>query len=196
MEKIYINRKKIICAVLLVIVAVMSSNYISYLIKASREQSGMQWFQKQSGYLDTLNGYADSMDDVFALYLSGSINEEDFIVHLDGLQEELKIIYAAYCAEVRTHPVTIGSHTYMTKKGAESVENCYLLFQELIDMSYQNYMAKDVLTYKYLAFHQKFIDSLSEYMTAKSFIERGETGPVYDSGKDGLDFLEGTENYD
>ena len=54
-------------------------------------------------------------------------------------------------------------------KGSFRNDNSSLEF-EFMDMMKENYQDKDALSYKYLAYHQEVISTVSDYMTAKKLV--------------------------
>ncbi len=129
--------------------------------------SGETYLKVQEKYLAEFESYADNMDNIVTLYLEDSISDEDFLNHLSILQEELNIMKASHDNDAEKYPVITGSHTAQTKRGCEAVDECYDILQEIITMMQNNYEDKDALSYKYLAYHQDIITSLSDYMTAR-----------------------------
>lgn len=165
------RRKTVILAMLgmLIIVAVFTAVYISY----SGQLTGTEWFQKQDKYIDEMETYTQSMDDIFALYISGSISEEDFLNHISVLQSQLTIMEKAYAKAEAENPVKTGSHTYASKKGCESVKGCYEVLNEILDMASNenNYSDIEILSYKYLTCQQEIIEHLADYMAASEIIQ-------------------------
>ena len=167
------TKKRIIAliAVLLAVSGVFAGFriYQSYL----RQITGQEWFEKQDKYIEEMKTYADGLDDIFALYLSKSISDEDFLNHLTILKNELSIMKAAYEDVKDEHPVKTGSHTYSSKKGCEAVEGCYEILNQILDMASvkENYADIETLGYKYLAYQQNIIDNLANYMAAKEIME-------------------------
>lgn len=139
----------------------------------SKQITGQEWFEKQDKYIKEMKTYADSMDDIFALYLSQSISKDDFLNHITVLKNELNIMETAYEDAKAKHPVKTGSHTYSSKKGCEAVEGCYEILNQILDMASvkENYADIETLGYKYLAYQQNIIDNLANYMAAKEIME-------------------------
>lgn len=166
-----IRKKTFILTVLSILIAfgAFSAFYISY----SKQLTGTEWFQKQDKYIDEMETYAQSMDDIFALYISGSISEEDFLNHISVLQSQLTIMEKAYAKAESENPVKTGSHTYSSKKGCESVKGCYDVLSEILDMasSENNYSDTETLSYKYLTCQQEIIEHLADYMAASEIIQ-------------------------
>lgn len=54
--------------------------------------TGKQYLKAQEKYMAEFEAYADDMDNIVTLYLNGDIGEEDFLNHLQILQEELTIM--------------------------------------------------------------------------------------------------------
>ena len=74
---------------LLLIVGILAARGLYHYQK---QYTGEEWFQKQESYISNLRTYVGEMDDVFALYIAGSIQEDDFLNHISVLQGELDII--------------------------------------------------------------------------------------------------------
>ena len=79
--------------------------------------TGKQYLKAQEKYMAEFEAYADDMDNIVTLYLNGDIGEEDFLNHLQILQEELTIMNEAHDKEAEKYSVITGTHTYQTKRG-------------------------------------------------------------------------------
>lgn len=148
--------------------------YLNY----SKQITGIEWLDMQEEYIDEMETYADNMDDIFALYLSGTISSEDFLNHLTVLSNELKVMKAVYEDAKNDNPVRTGTHTYSSKTGCEAVERNYETFEKIINMAAleENYSDVNTLGYKYLAYQQEIVDNLADYMGAIEIVkeERGD----------------------
>ena len=136
-----------------------------------KQYTGEEWFQKQETYISSLRTYVGEMDDVFALYIAGSIQEEDFLNHISVLHRELDIIQGCYKKEQSEHPVRTGTYTYEEKLGCEGVSETLDNLQEVLSMAGNNSSNIDTLSYKYLALHQNIIDSMAKYTSAQVMME-------------------------
>lgn len=85
----------------------------------------------------------------------------------------------AHDKEAEKYSVITGTNTYQTKRGCEAVDECYDIFQNILSMMQNNYQDKNALSYKYIAYHQDIINSVSDYMTA-----RDDTFGIEDNGKE------------
>lgn len=146
----------------------------SYIYQEEQKITGEEWLSVQSTYIDEMSIYADNMDTIFALYIGGSISEADFLNHIEILEDELTVMVAARDELQDKYEIKTGSHTYSSKKGCEAVDHCYLTLKDILDMARNNYQDVDVLSYKYLAFHQEVIDDLADYMAAIEILEAEE----------------------
>lgn len=149
---------------LLLIVGILAARGFYHYQK---QYTGEEWFQKQESYISNLRTYVGEMDDVFALYIAGSIQEDDFLNHISVLQGELDIIQGCYKKEQMDHPVRTGTYTYEEKLGCEGVSETMDNLQEILIMAQGNSSDIDTLSYKYLALHQSIIDSMAKYTTAQ-----------------------------
>lgn len=150
----------------IILIAVIATIAIFLLISVVQpwKCTGKEWLEEQGQYITEFEEYADTMDSILSLYVTGNLTQEAFLEHLDALNDELLIMQAGYNTAKEDHPVKVGTHTYATKKGSESVEKCYGIFQDMIHMEQQEYQDVDTLSYKYLAYQQKLVDCMSDYM--------------------------------
>lgn len=156
--------------ILLILGIVIAASVSVYAWKEYQKQTGEEWFQKQEQYVDDLETYSSSMDDILTLYLTGSIPKEDFLTHVSIQKQELEIMERVYEQERQKHPVKTGTHTYETKAGCEAVEGCYRVMDELIGVMEQNADDSEALAYKYLAGQKQMVKEISRYMAAKEII--------------------------
>ena len=64
----------------------------SYIYQEEQKITGEEWLSVQSAYINEMSIYADNMDTIFALYIGGSISEEDFLNHIEILEDELTVM--------------------------------------------------------------------------------------------------------
>ena len=116
---------------LLVLLSALVTGFLRFR-QWKNEQTGREWFEAQSAYLDQFESFADQMDTVVTLYLKGDIKADDFANHLSILKAQLAAMQASYEEAKAKHPVRLGSDTYDTKKGAESVEALFDDFTSIL----------------------------------------------------------------
>ena len=162
------KKRKIGIFVVAVILILGSISAVKTYQYYSRQISGMEWLKQQEKYITDLKSYSENMDNIFTLYITGGISQEDFLNHLSVLNDELTILKADYQKAKEEHPVRTGSHTHSTKSGCEAVEKCYDTLSNLIEVasSKENYSNTDILSYKYIVFRQEITDQLSIYTTS------------------------------
>ena len=125
------NYLKYLFIPLLLIVGILAARGLYHYQK---QYTGEEWFQKQESYISNLRTYVGEMDDVFALYIAGSIQEDDFLNHISVLHGELDIIQGCYKKEQTDHPVRTGTYTYEEKLGCEGVSETMDNLQEILIM--------------------------------------------------------------
>lgn len=168
-------RKRYIFGALIVIILLFSGVQI---YKYQMQYTGQEWYARQEEYIETLRTYVGEMDDIFALYLGGSIQETDFLNHISVLQNEVDIIQEVYEQEKEKHPVRLGTYTYEQKLGCEGVEDVFSSLQDVLSMARENSADRNALSYKYLALHQNLIDAISKYISAQIMIEADSVSRV------------------
>ena len=87
---------------------------------------------------------------------------------VDGGTDPLAAMQASYEEAKAKHPVRLGSDTYDTKKGAESVEALFDDFTSILTALDDASSDPVQVMYKYIAARQTIIDHLSAYTTARN----------------------------
>lgn len=136
--------------------------------------TGNEWLLIQKQSLQDLESYTSGMDEVFALYIVGGISDNDFLSEVELLKQQYKIL-KQFRVELKTaHPVKEGSHSYVSKRGTDALENYYRTIGEILDYAITDDgkpRSADELAYGYLAFQQTLSTSLAEYITAVVWLE-------------------------
>lgn len=145
--------------------------------------SGDEWLLKQDVYMDDLQAFSDGMDEVYSLYISGSISKEDFITELSVLKEQYAIIQANYEQAKRENPILPENYSYAAQRGVQGVENIRKILGNVLDNSLDENgepLSPAQMSYMYLACGQELSDSLADYLTAYQIIasETTETEAV------------------
>lgn len=137
-----------------------------FLLTHPGGRTGAQWLAKQSEYMNQISTFAEDVDTITALYISGSISETDFLNHINVFEKELNILKNVYNDELKNTPVRIGTHTYYTKEGCESVKESYILMENILTMLKENSSDKSTLSYKYIAYQQEVTQKVVTFMFA------------------------------
>lgn len=122
--------------------------------------SGKEWYEKQEYYMDNFQTIADDMDNAMSLYLSGSIDQNDFLTHVYIIQTELNILKADYDTYKEKHPVRTGSYDYYEKSAVDATEKLFDIFQNMMDMMNDKAGDPDLLAYERSA---SYLHGFSEY---------------------------------
>lgn len=161
--------KKIIIIAIIAIAAIVSIKTIHTNINS---KTGTEWFEEQGAYVSNMETWASQLDDVTALYINGNISQDDYMSHIDLLEKELALMKADY--SVSKENVKIGSYSELEKMGCDSVEECFSVMGDMIDMVRESSGNPDELSYNYIAFQQKLIYAIEGYAEAISTEEQGE----------------------
>jgi len=153
-----------LCAILLITSVFL---FIRHYQKKKAEQYSVEWFIKQSDYLNNLMTYSENMDDVVSLYLSGNMSEGDFVLFLQQFQGEINLLKADRDKYLKKHPVRLGSETKETNAGAEAVDEIFKAYTEMIPVLEKYRNDKETLAYNYLAYEQVILRALSKYVAAR-----------------------------
>lgn len=139
--------------------------------------TGNEWLVKQETCLDDLKAYAGGMDEVYTLYLTGAITQDDFLMEYRLLKAQYISLNQFYEELKKENPVKEGSHSYVSKRGTEGIENCYSVLGKVLTDTLDNSgkpKPANELAYVYLAYKQELTTALSEYVTAILWLESGQ----------------------
>lgn len=140
-------------------------------LKNRRYVTGHEWYKMQDEYMNSFETLADDMDDTLSLYIADSISTEDFLTHVYIMQQELSLLELKYNAYEKKHPIRTGTYTKQEKRAVEAVRSLFGVFHNILDMMEANAENKDVLAYDYIGYHQDAIKYVTQYTTAKNFID-------------------------
>lgn len=135
--------------------------------------SGDEWLMKQDVYMEDLQAFADGMDEVYSLYISGAISADDFSNELSVLKDQFAIIQAAYEQAKRENPILPEDYSYAAQRGVAGVENIRRILGEILDNSLDQDgtpLSPAQLLYMYLASGQELSNYLADYLTAYQII--------------------------
>lgn len=166
--------KKFLLIALAAIILVSIIFSFSYWRQESKKITGNEWlFMQWDICLEDLKVFSESLDSVVTMYIMGSLDPIDFANELDTLEAQYDIIHTRYLKLQQNHPIKEGTHTYVSKQGSESMENCYTYLFDLFDTLKNNghLLSPDETAYQYLAYRQKITHSISAFITAIMWAE-------------------------
>ena len=173
-EKIQKNKekrkRKRIIAVSILAALILAAVIVFLVTRPSKYQTGKEWFAKQQYYVDNLTTIVKDTDNVVALYLDGDIEATDVATHMVIFNQEILILKYDYSKYYKEHPLKVGTSDYYESKGIEAAFNCLILYEQLLDTMEKTYQDKDKLAYIYLAYQQKFNESVTIYGYCKEVV--------------------------
>lgn len=143
--------------------------------------TGNEWLLKQEDCFTDLEAFATGMDQVYTLYISGSITSEDFANEHYVLCQQYKLLAAFYDDLKKQNPLEPESHSFLSKKGTDAMEGIYTSVEELLNASLDDAgtpLPPNQILYKYLAVRQTLTDHIATFVTAIQWY-KSETG-MYD----------------
>lgn len=136
--------------------------------------TGNEWLVIQKACLEDLEAYAAGMDEVYTLYLTSAITQEDFLTEVRLLKAQYITLNQFYDDMKAKNPVKEGTHSYISKRGTEGMEKCYSVLGKILEDTVDGQgrpKAPKELSYTYLAYKQELTTALSEYVTAIVWLE-------------------------
>lgn len=139
--------------------------------------TGNEWLIVQEQCLDDLKAFASSMDDVYTLYLTSAITNEDFLNEVRLLKTQYGTLNQFYEKLKADNPVKEGSHSYISKRGIEGIEKSYEVLGKILNDTLDEQgrpKSASQLSYTYLAYKQELTTALSEFVTSVVWLEEQE----------------------
>lgn len=172
------NKYIAIISLVLIIISVFSG------CNNDNKIDGNTWLEVQEMCLEDLESFCEGMDEVYTLYIIGSISQEDFANEISLLKTQYLYLIGSYDQLKTDNPLKPESHSYLSKQGTEAMENIYLTIEQTLNYSLNGdgtAKSVDEIAYLYLAQRQELINYLSEYSTSLSWLraakgEWSETG--------------------
>lgn len=147
---------------------------------ASNEINGDEWLLKQQEYLPSIQAFAEEMDEVYTLYIIGSISPQDFAQEVILLRQENVLVQTWYKQERDKNPIAPESNSYTAQKGIHGIESSLTVFTKILNESLGqdgSVPSREQTAYTYLSYRQELNQHISEYITAYQIISqlKGET---------------------
>ncbi|MFR1888380.1 MAG: hypothetical protein ACLSX0_01250 [Anaerostipes caccae] len=130
--------------------------------------SGNEWILAQKAYVGTLADFAEDLDDVYALYISGGMDKTTFLTEWEKLSSVYEILSLKKAQDDKKHPVAPEGHTKSTKRGAEALEEIQNAFGELLSYSVADGkpVKRTELLYRHMACSKKIQEEIDVFMKA------------------------------
>lgn len=156
--------KKVICLILCVVLcagAVCGCSEVKTI-------TGNEWLVKLQISYDNAVVFCEGMDEVYELYLLGSITGQDFLNEHAILDTQYNVLRNEYIKLKNETTIEAGSHSYVSIRGSEAIEELYSLLGELLDNTIVNNLpvAPEKMMYVYMAYEQKIKKCFSDYAAA------------------------------
>ena len=135
--------------------------------------TGDQWLMMQEPYINDLQSFSEGMDEVYTLYIAGSITKDDFCSELSVLKAQYSILEADYEVFKEDTHILPENFSYAAQRGVNGVENIYRLLGEALDESLDENGAplpQAEISYLYLLKGQEIHSCLADYITAYQII--------------------------
>ncbi len=162
-----LKKKSFVVVLAAIIIAALSS------CTTKKEVSGDKWLMQQEECVLGLQAFAENMDEVYSLYISGSISPDDFYNELSVLNAQLSVLKADYANRKAESPISPGNNSYEAQRGIQGIEGIQNTFQSILNESLDSSgapLSPEPISYIYLAYRQQINSYLSDYITAYQII--------------------------
>jgi len=152
---------------------------LSVCVGCSEKQTmtGNEWLLKQSDCFTDLEEFANGMDEVYSLYIMGSISKQDFVNELYLLKQQYKILTTLHNHMKDDNPIEPESHSYLSKVGTQAIEDLYISLGDILDNTLDENgkpYSQEQTSYLYLAYRQVVSGYITEYLTAVAWYKEAQ----------------------
>jgi hypothetical protein len=147
------------------------------LVGCNSEITGNEWLKMQDDFVDDLESFTSDMDEVYSLYFSGKISDDDFVEEVSTLYNLYDVMMLKREDFKAQHPIKPESHTYLSKRGTSALDNIPVTLKKILDCSIQSDgtpLDNKNLSYKYLKYKDDIIGYFMDYKTALEWLTDAE----------------------
>ena len=163
------KRKRIIIVIAIAIIVVLGIGIFFSIKSANSGITGNEWLLEQENYLTDVQDFCSNMDEVFSLYIMGTMSKADFVNEITIMKTEYAVIQSDYEKVIKNNPVKAGSYSYVSKRGIDGITNARKYIADVLNVAIGEdgvALSIDEEAYQYLAFKQNLSDALADYQTA------------------------------
>ena len=156
--------KKTIYCILAALVLVMTLNGC-----APKSISGDRWLMMQDDYSNDLSMFVANMDQVYSLYISGQISDDDFATEVKSMQKAYKVMEADYKEDKEENPIRAGSYSADAQRGINAIEDYRKAIGNIMTDSFDTNgdpISRQKAAYVYMGYGQQMAEDISVYTKA------------------------------
>ena len=168
--KVILMKNKIKPVVILMLVSILLITGC-----ANEALTGNEWLLAQEDFYEDLHQICLEIDDVFSLYLIGSMGTKDFQNELVFLNIETTACQKQY--EQQNAKIKPGSHSFASKIGMEALDHALSSIQSFLNICGKNIDDTEELARSYIEFKDNILTDVAAYVTARDLIlyQEGES---------------------
>lgn len=137
--------------------------------------TGNEWLLQQKSYCEELQEICSSIDDVYSLYLLGSMEINDYCNEIQLLQVQALACSAQYEQQKKDANILPASHSYASKAGVDALESSNMEIQMFLEQSLET-TDRETLARLYVDFQDEMITNLATYITSYNLIQAEKEG--------------------
>ena len=137
--------------------------------------TGNEWLLQQEPYCEELQEICSSIDDVYSLYLLGSMETNDYCNEIQLLQVQALACSAQYEQRKKDADILPASHSYASKAGIDALENSNRTIQTFLEKSLET-VDCETLARLYVDFQDEMLTNLATYITSYNLIQAEKGG--------------------
>lgn len=152
----------------IVFVTLIIAAILFFIIKSEKGITGKEWIGKQYTYLNDIKTFSYGMDDVYSLYLTGSIDSTSFVQEVSVLKSEWNLMEKNYQKFLDNYPILPTKNSYVSKRGQLGIENLRKYITNLLATTVVDGVPldKEELLYTYISYGENVNNAISEYVVA------------------------------
>lgn len=143
-------------------------------VGCTKEITGNEFLLKTQTYVNDLHDFADGMDQVYTLYFTGKISDDDFINEVSELKDIYNYMVNKYDKFKEDNPIKAASHSYVSKRGINALDKIANAYKKVLDESVTDdnkVLDKENLSYDYMLCGEDVTASYAEYQTAIAWLK-------------------------
>lgn len=154
---------------LLLLLVVIITIIVVVFCSQSRKKDGNEFFGEQNTIMNTLTSFMEQMDNVYALYITGTMSSDDFLTQRQNLMIAYNLIQVDYDNYLAKNPVKTGSYSYVSRRGMNAIQSLRQNIQNLLDNTVDEIgqpLNRNEMAYIYMVYQECINEDLCEYAVA------------------------------
>ena len=139
----------------------------------SKEITGNEFLLKLNSCVSDLQAFSQGVDEVYSLYISNTISDQDFANEVSILQQQFTILESQYSDLKQENPIKAGDNSFAAQKGIMGIETIFQTIRQILNGIYSSegvILSRDEVATMYIEYNGNIEQALLDYALAYSLI--------------------------